>query len=170
MPRLFEITADIRRIAQDGFDDLLDQLGKECQLIYPPVGGDCPNCIKDTINNTSTNRYNGSGSEPFDDGEICPVCNGTGHIESQSTESITLLMNWEPKNFVILGGNVQKPYSVLETKGYMIDAPKVMRAQTLIAELPITPYIKATFALDSEPVDRNNIIQGRYFVCIWKRI
>ncbi len=168
--KIFTLTSDMVQTIQDATDDLINQLGKLCRLIYPPNVSDCPNCIFDDTTGRSSNRYNGTGPQPFPDGTICPVCNGTGHVSTQVTKDITLLCDWEPKGlYLIAEGNIITPNSYLETTGYMSDVSDIMQAGKMLMELPIVPVISATFDLFSDPVDENAIIQGRYFSCIWKR-
>jgi len=45
LAQLFEVSDDIKAIAQAGIDDLIDQLGKDCRLIYPSKMDDCINCV-----------------------------------------------------------------------------------------------------------------------------
>lgn len=170
MGKLFTISPKIRKIAQDGIDDLIDQLGKDCLLVYPSVQEDCPNCVFDPTTGRSSGVYKTGGPRPFPRGSICPVCRGKGTIDSDHTDVIRLLCTWNPKQFVMLAGNIERPYSVLQTKGYMTDVPKIIQARRLIVQLPIEPYVRATFELMSEPIDPGNIIQGRYFIALWKQI
>lgn len=170
MGKLFTITNKIRQIASDGIDDLIDQLGKDCLLIYPALKDDCPNCIYDSSTGRSSGRYKSGGPRPFPTGTICPVCRGSGTIESTITDTVKLLCQWNPKQFTMLAGNIERPNSVVQTKGYMTDLPKIVRARRMIIEIPVEPYIKATFELIGNPIDPGNIIQGRYFIALWKQL
>ena len=168
MGKIFTITDKIRNIASDAIDDLIDQLGKDCELIYPSLKTDCPNCIYDPITNRSTGRYKSGGPRPFPHGTICPVCRGNGQIESTHTDTVRLLCQWNPKNFYVGPGAITIPYGSVLTKGYMTDLPKILQSKRMIIQIPIHPYIRATFDLWSAPIDAGNIIQGRYFIAVWK--
>ncbi len=169
MGKLFTITEEIRDIARDGIDDMIDQLGKDCKLVYPSVKTDCPNCVFDPTTNRSTGRYKTGGPRPFPNGTICPVCRGAGRLDSTETDIIRMLCKWNPKEFIPLAGSLQLPNSIVRTKGYITDLPKVLRSKKMILQLPIEPYIRYTFDLQGEPIDAGNIVQGRYFIAIWKR-
>lgn len=169
MGKIFTITDEIRTIASNAIDDLIDQLGKDCRLLYPSVKIDCPNCIFDPTTNRSSGRYQTDGPRPFSQGTICPVCRGNGLLDSEHTETIRMLCTWNPKEFTLLAGNIQVPYSMVQTKGYLTDLPKILQSRKMTLELPIEPYIRYNFDLWGEPIDQGNIIQGRYFVAVWKR-
>lgn len=170
MGKIFTLTADIKAIASDAIDDLIDQLGKQCRLIYSAVKTDCPNCLLDVQSNKSTGLYKSGGPRPFPARGICPVCRGAGKIDSTSTDSVTMLCTWNPRDFYKYVGNVELPHSFVQTKGYMKDLPKILRARRMVLEVPIEPYIRYTFELSGEPIDPGNIIQGRYFLALWKRM
>lgn len=167
--RIFTITPDLRKVAEDAISDMIDQLGKECLLLYPSVEQPCPNCIYDPTTKRSTGIYKTGGPTPFQNKTICPVCRGNGRLPYESATTVTLLCQWNPRQYQNLGGNVQAPYSIVRTKGFLSDLPKVQRAKRMIIELPVTPLIRATFDLASEPVDAGNIVPGKFFTCIWKR-
>lgn len=171
MGKIFTLDADIKGVIQDALDDLITELGKDCLLVYPPKMSRCPNCIFDPKLNKSTNRYNGTGPYFFDKG-ICPYCNGLGKMESSVNEPIKMLCRWEPKKFFypIQNLDIRKPYSILQTKFYLKDLPKVNKADSLIFQLPIEPYTVMTYTLLNAPGDQSNIIQGRYAVATWERI
>lgn len=169
MAKIFTITPQIRKIAADAIDDLIDQLGKDCLLQYDALKIDCPNCIYDISTNRSTNKYQIGGPRPFPTGTLCPVCKGVGTLNSTHTDTVRMLCQWNPRKFNILPGNLEVPNSWVQTKGYMTDLPKIMQSKKMIIELPITPYIRATFNLWGDPIDAGNIIQGRYFIALWKQ-
>ena len=45
MAKLFSLSTDVKTIAQNAIDDLIDQLGKDCLLQFPPIQEYCVNCI-----------------------------------------------------------------------------------------------------------------------------
>jgi RNA polymerase subunit RPABC4/transcription elongation factor Spt4 len=169
MGKIFTLTDDIKQIASDAIDDLIDQLGKDCRLIYPDKVSDCPNCIFNPVTQKSSNKYQSGGPFPFQDGTICPVCHGNGRLQSEQTETIKMLCSWNPRQWIILPGNINVPNSMVQTKGYLTDLPKVLRSRKMVLQIPIEPYNKYQFELQGEPIDQGNIIQGRYFIAVWKR-
>jgi hypothetical protein len=176
MGNIFSLDDDTKQVISDALDDILANtnvggLGKTCKLVYPERYVSCPNCIPDTFGGKSSNRYRTGGRIPFTATQACPVCSGAGKAALEVSEEITLKCNWEPKSFIRPVKNLQIniPYSIVETKGYMTDLPKILKATALIINLPIAPYIKQTFRLLGEPGDPSNIIQGRYFIATWER-
>lgn len=57
----------------------LSQRTKVVAVIHTET--DCPNCIWDAINKTSSGKYNGTGAEAFT-GNVCPVCHGKGRVNN----------------------------------------------------------------------------------------
>jgi hypothetical protein len=169
MGRLIDVDDDVRQLVEDGISDLIDQLGKDCKLVYPGRTIDCNNCGLDPATRKSNNIYTLGGPQPFRNGTICPKCRGAGTVTTQATSIVKLLCQWNPRDFLILSPNVEVPYSVLETKGYIKDLPNVMQADRMIFELPIQPFNAYSFVRNGEPIDPSNIVPGKFFVVQWKR-
>ena len=170
MANIFTLDSSIVTIASQAIDDLINQLGKACLLLYPPRAQACNNCIPDPVGRKSSNHWLSGGPMQFPDGSMCPLCNGVGQLMQQHTETITLLCAWEPsKFFVKLPASVQLPAGSIQTKGFMVDLPRVLKARSVIIETLIQPIQRYRFDLVGEPVDPGNIVQGRYFVANWKR-
>lgn len=172
---LFSITSDIKSIVTAAFDDLLINeqdggLGKTCLLVYPPKSIPCENCLINPTTGKSIGRYRHGGPAPFKQGR-CPLCQGEGRKSSEATEEITFGVNWDVKTFVFPIQNIdlRVPHGFVQTKGYLKDAPKVLKADHLVIQLPIAPYLRQKFKLEGEPVDTSNIVQGRYFYALWRR-
>jgi len=173
--KIFSIDSDIKSVIQDAMDDMLANtkdggLGKTCLLVYPARYIKCDNCVLDPHSGRSTGRYRHGGPMPFNQGK-CPMCQGEGRKAHEVSEEITLNCNWEPRKFVtpIPGIDLKIPYSLVETKGYMSDLPKILKADHMVFQLPVNPIIRQKFKLVGEPGDRSNIVQGRYFYAIWER-
>jgi hypothetical protein len=170
MGKVFTLTADIRQIAQDAIDDLLDQLGKACRLYYPPRLVPCGNCIYDPIGHKSSNRWIDGGPVPFGAGSVCPLCSGEGRCAQEVTETITMLVASAPAHFWVKGpAGVEVPAGTIQTKAYLKDLPKILMARSMVLQPELEAIIRWRYALDGEPVDAGNIIQGRYVICQWKR-
>jgi hypothetical protein len=176
MADLFVITQDIRNIGEQAINALINQLGKLCQVVYESeLVEQCPNCFFDTSNRRSTNKYNGTGPRSFTTGK-CPVCSGSGFLPStaRATDTLTLLIDWQPKvwNFMDTnvtvqgalpeGGKVAKG-DLVSMKGFIADMPKVMQAKHIILDYQNAQYENNRFALWGEPVVQGNIIQTKYF-------
>lgn len=171
MAKIFTLSDDIKLIAEYAIDDLIDQLGKTCQLIYAPTPSPCPNCVFDPIGNKSSNTWINGGPIPFENGSDCPSCNGQGLHFTSLTKSVKLLIANSPKDFFQrLPANVQLPSGSIQTKGYMRDLPDVLQTRKMVVQLDIQGLIRYTYELAGEPIDQGNIVQGKYWVANWSRV
>lgn len=177
MGKIFQLDSDTKQVIQDALDDLLVNnanggLGKTCLVVYPSRYVACVNCVLDPIGKKSANRPRTGAPIPFTAGQSCPMCSGQGQKAVEDSEQLTLKCNWEPRKFISPAkGNIdiRIPYSVVEVKGYMADLPKLLKADHLVVNLPIAPFLRQKFRLVGEPGDPSNIIQGRYFVALFER-
>lgn len=171
MGKIFTLSNDVKAIAQQAIDDLIDQLGKDCRLIYPPRMVPCANCVFDPVGKKSSNHWLNGGPVPFPGGTACPLCDGKGLRAEEVFETVRLLVAWNPKNWFIkqMPPNLQVADGVIQTKGFLSDAPKMLQAREMIVETPIEAFRRYRFVLAGEPVDASNIIQGRYVVMSWRR-
>jgi hypothetical protein len=171
MGKLFTLTDDVRLIAQNAIDDLIDQLGKDCRLIYPPDWQQCANCIYDSIGEKSSNIWITGGPIPFDAGSTCPMCGGVGRRAIEKTANIRMLVQAEPSKWWVKPPfNVQVPTGMIQTKGYMSDVPRLLQSRKMIFQTDIEGIMRMRYELVGEPIDQGNIIQGRYFVALWQRV
>jgi hypothetical protein len=166
---IFTLTDDIREIAQNCLDDLLEELGKECRLVFPPRLTECVNCLT-RLDGQSAAVYRPGGPQPFSDGDLCPVCLGQGFTSEEVTEAVKMLVQWAPEKFwVRLPPQLQLPAGSVQTKTYITNLPKIQQARRMVLQTPAEPYTRFLFRLEGEPVDVSNIIQGRYCVSTWAR-
>lgn len=174
------ITPEIVATATAAIDSLMlpaeqGGLGKHCTLLFPPKAERCPNCGWDSPNKRSNNRYKAGGPQPFPTGTTCPVCMGRGTLDTPVSQDIVFLCNWNPRTWATLPGinpanfNAQVPGGAVQTKGFLSDLPAVLQSRRVVIESPVEALRRYTFALDGEPVDTSNIIQGRYFYAVWRR-
>jgi hypothetical protein len=177
MAKIFALDAQTKQVIQDALDDLLANgeeggLGKTCSLVYPPRFVACSNCIVDPLSGRSMGRYRSGGPSPFTGGK-CPLCGGEGRKPEEVSEQITLGCNWDLRRFVtplpIAKQNMFVPYSLVETKGFLKDLPKILKCDHLVLQLPIQGLIRNKFRLLVQPGDRSNIIQNRYFYAVWEQ-
>jgi hypothetical protein len=174
--QIFSLDVDIKATVQAVLDDLLVDnasggFGKQCLLVYPPRLVACPNCLWDSVTNRSSNRPRSGAPIPFAPGGICPMCNAKGRSEQEVSENIVFKCTWDPKAFTYPLQNLDLtvPNSVVETKGYLTDLPKVMKASYIVVNLPMAPFVRQRFKLMGEPGDPSNIVQNRYMVAYWKQ-
>lgn len=170
------LDADTKDVIQGVLDSFLVNnaqggLGKTCLVVYPPKKVRCDNCVYDAQNNRSSNRPRHGAPVPFAAGSTCPLCNGRGLKEEEVTEEMTLKCNWEAKKFArpVPGIELRVPYSVVETKGFLKDLPKLLKASYIVVNLPLAPFLRQKFRLLGQPGDGGNIIQGRYFTAAWEQ-
>lgn len=141
--KLFEVDDATLATAQDGFDDALDFFAKSCVLVYAG-GAPAP----------SQNPWAGGGDSP-----------------SAHTDTVNLSISWEERDYwVRLPSGTKAPEGAIQTKGYMTDVDKVIRASYLLVEDPLGRGLRQKFERAGDPVDPSNIIQNRYFVCNWRRV
>lgn len=170
MGKVFTLTDGIRQIATDSLDDLLDQLGKHCKLVYSPAFLPCAACAADPAGLKPGNAWVSGGPLPLPEGGLCPACGGTGFRAEEVFETITMLVANRPSQFYIpFPANVQVPAGAIQTKFYLSDLGKVRRASQMILQPELSSVAMWRYELEGEPVDVGNIIQGRYCVALWKR-
>lgn len=174
------ISDEIRATAQNAIDALMAPvedggLGKHCRLLFDSKKTKCPNCGFDAANKRSNNHYKPGGPQPFPDGSLCPVCMGKGVTEIPVTRDIIMLCNWNAKSWLPMPGidlsnlNLQMPNGAVQTKGWIWDLPYVLQSRRAIIDVNVEAMRRYTFTLAGEPITPGNIIQGRYFVTLWKR-
>lgn len=170
MGRLFELPDDFTETAQDGFDDILDLFGKQCKLVYPARFVECVNCAYDPIGKKSSNRWRTGGPMPFHAGS-CPMCNGDGRRATENSETIVMTINWTPGRNVTFLTNIRVPIgSIIEARGYLTDVTKIKQCEEMLIVGEMAPYSHYKFKLESEPVDPFQLVSGRYFGVLWKRV
>lgn len=162
MAKIFEIDNEVRQLMADAIDDLIDQIGKDCKLVYPPKLVPCTNC--------SLGRWKTGGPMPFTFG-VCPLCQGQAVKATENSEVIRMLVSWnvEPDILMAAPVDLRHPNSIVRTKGYIGHLPKVKQCDHMQI-VNVDPYIHYNFKLYSEPIDPGSIVQGRYFIALWKRI
>lgn len=156
----------------DAYNTVVDSMinedfGVNCKLIYPPIKTSCDNCVYDTLNDRSSNQYNGSGPMPFTFG-ICPWCDGLGFKETLTTDIIKLRLSFSRKNWIKIGPILNIPDSSLQALGFLTDLPKIQKAKKMEANCDQSGYGSVIYNLSSEPTTygfKNN----RYIISMWHR-
>jgi hypothetical protein len=171
MAYLFSIDQEIRTVAEQAITDLIDQLGKTCLLVYPPTWEPCANCLYDEIGQKSSNHWRTGGPLPFPNGSVCPSCNGQGLHAREITKSIKLLVSTVPARFLQnMPTRYQVPDGVITTKGMMADLADVLQTRKIIVQSDLSNALRLTYEMYGEPVDTNNIAQGKFWTATWTRI
>lgn len=152
-------------------DEMISTVGKVCKLYYHSVNIDCENCVNQTqIGKKSKNAWRHGGPLPFSV-QGCPICGGTGKMAQESTENITMVINWDTKSIVKnIAPNVIFPFSIIQTRGYIYDLPKVLKCEDMEVQLPMGHMVAAKYKLINSPTDAFSVIQEKYFLATWERI
>jgi hypothetical protein len=170
MSYLIEIDQDTLDMAEIGFTEMLEMLGKNCLLFYPSKWTQCINCIWDNIGQKSSNRYRSGGPAPFQIGN-CPMCSGVGKLQNEEHATIKMTIDWRPKNFDIFGPNIRLPSGGIVTRGYITDLPKVEKCDKMMIVNPgMQSYGHYSFKLAGEVVEPFQIIQNKFFAALWQRV
>lgn len=174
MAKIFEITSQIRQIASDAIDDLIDQLGKDVKLVYPPIASPCT-CATDLVGKKGASIWQTGGPAPasWSGTTGCPLCGGSGKQYTPSSNTIKLLCNIDIKTFENIGGidvRLRQSGTIVQTKGYLSDLPKLDKCEYAIFQTTIQGIQEYRYKLISDPTDVNNIVPNRYFMALWKRI
>lgn len=85
--------------------EMFDNIGKTGTVHEAPTPSDCPNCIYDSVRKRSKNIYDSSNPNPagalnksFASGQICPVCNGAGILQTPNSSSQRFLVGRPTSN------------------------------------------------------------------------
>jgi len=101
------VTPAIRKIYKDLIKQVVEDLHKPILVFSPPTKEDCPNCVYDFVNKTSSGNFQTSFVTPviifgetinpvsFTRGR-CPVCYGAGHLENAVKRNVKALVKWNP--------------------------------------------------------------------------
>ena len=166
MGELFTLTPDILNLARTAFSDLIEEMGKNCELVFIS-DSPCDNCGYDEMMGRGS-IYNGTGPMPFTQG-VCPRCGGTGTTHEQTVRTIKMAVNKEIKSFFGKIPNVRIPDGSIQTRGYIKDLPDVLKCDHMICQVELKPYIVETYKLFGTPTDKSNIVQNAFFYATWER-
>jgi len=148
---------------------LITELGKDCLLVYPPLPVLNANSAVDSVGQKPGNTW--TTGAPIAGRDLAfPQAGGSGYAAQETTDTVKMGVAWDLKSFWIKPApGVVLPEGTIQTKFYLTDLPKVMKAREMILQPSVQSKIRWRFVLDSEPRDLSNIIQGRYLIANWKR-
>ena len=116
-------------------DALIDDVpGLNCTLIFPQKQSPCDNCVLDPTTGRSTGIYLSGGPISFANFQICPRCNGNGHLAQHTTATIRLRVYWETKSWIDIGMKIADPDNTVMLIGYMTDKAALERADKIEIE------------------------------------
>jgi len=175
------ITQAFKDTHKNMIDALLDDNActVPCRIRY---GGtkwaDCTNCIYDAIGGKSANRYQTGGPVSFPNGQICPVCNGSGKTGSTVDETIYLAPIWDSREWIDMGGgatfdrasNTARTASTwVQTLGKIVLYPKLKRAKTIFIDTDIENYGMQEFTRQGDP-EPCGLGAGNFVVTMWSKV
>ena len=165
---MIDFTA-LKNIYNNQMDLLLSESGLTipCNLIFDstkPI--QCPNCLFDTINKKSSNRYNQSGPMPFANGQTCPYCLGHGITQQEiANQDVKLAVITNSKDFI---GVVNLPELAAQTICTIDKLSVIKKCSKIIFNTQISTLSNNIFVRlnEPEPVGLGN---SRYIFTNWGR-
>jgi len=169
---IISLSDSFKNTVRQAMDDILTVgvAGKICKVFYPPTQTGCINCTVSPVSGRSSNIYLHGGPMPFNSGQTCPLCNGNYFKAVEVSEDVTMTINWEPSKFSNgFPADYRNNDGVIMTRGVSADLQKILNCSYMetFSEVGFSHY---RFKLVGEPIMANQLIEGRYFWCYWKRI
>lgn len=150
-------------------DSLIDSIGTNCKLVYPPIDSQCPNCVWSVEDNRSANIYKIGGPISFQDFTICPYCGGEGRLTKSDTETVKLRVYFNPKDWQNIGMSIVSPQGHAQIIGYLTDLPKLEKAKEVILNSDIDQVKDLRCIVVGEPQPWG-FKRNRYFIAFVKRV
>lgn len=145
-----------------------DALTVPCILTYEGSKfTQCVNCIYDVIGGKSSSRYRSGGPIVFQNGQPCPMCNGSGKVSLTSTSTVYLMPIWDSKQWI-----VNQPLNIakiqVQTMSKITTYDDIMKAAKVIIDEGISKYGTRDFVRigDPEPLGFG---ASNYVLCSWGR-
>jgi hypothetical protein len=168
------ISKDLKNIFNDAIDGILanNALSIPCTIVYDNQINNnyCNNCIFDNISLLSSNIYNNTGPNPFQQGSVCPVCFGLGLIKNiSSNEIINLAFIFDNKYFLNINSKIINiPDGSVQSICNITLLNKIKNASEIIFDNNISSlsHFKYERASDPEPMGLGD---NRYIATLWKK-
>lgn len=164
-----QITNDLIGIYQGRIDAIINQLGKNVRLQFPPRRSPCPNCVFDAIRNRSTGIYITGGPRPFQRKRECPWCKGRGFEEIVVEKCIKCLVRWNPRDIREYGISLKDHKDVVRFKTFATEFDDLERAQTAISNYDIRGQLTLRVRLIRPPI-LTGLRDSRYCISFWELI
>ncbi len=166
------LSEEFKQTYRYAMDELLRGLSRPCKLIYGnSVFTECPNCIIDVAGKKSANIYKAGGPIVFEEGLLCPYCNGEGMIPTQSTEILQLAIVWSYQGNMPWAANFPRGSTItICSSAYQ---PNIKRCNQVILDFTdgddtgIELYKEHTFVRDGEPQPAG-LGSHDYIMTAWK--
>lgn len=168
------ISKELKQTFNNAIDSLLEtnSLSLPCKIIYDNQINNsyCNNCVLDTISLVSSNIYNGTGTNPFADGGVCPVCMGLGLLKNnKASEIVHLAFIFDSKYFVNTNNRVLNiPDGSVQSICNISFLSKLKNASEIIFDTNLSQlaHFKYERAGDPEPLGFGD---NRYIITLWKK-
>jgi hypothetical protein len=166
------ISAEFKQIFNDAITSIIAEnaLAVPCILRYASNQLSlCNNCVFDSVANRSSNIYNGTGPAYFPEYSICPVCNGKGMTETDSTESVHLGVIFDSKYFINWNSKtINIPDGAVQTICKVELLPKIKNANSIIFDTNLSDYGKYEYIRDGEP-NPCGLGDHHFITTMWKK-
>lgn len=115
------------------FNQTVDNFwSKPVTLFYPEIREECSNCSYNGYR--SNGVYKTGGPYPFENGSVCPYCNGEGLKVSEPTETLSARVYYDRKNWMDVGVKVNAPSAAAQMIFKMTELPKIQQCKYAIPE------------------------------------
>lgn len=160
-----------RQALQEGYDSMIAFYGKVCKLIYQPLIVEAGTSTQLADNTYIQGNYWMSGPMRVDQQGV-PMAGGQNMKTQESSENITMTIDWYPKDY--LNSNITNiapiEFNFIKTRGKIVDLPKIQKCIEMHVQIPLNNYIIGRYRLKSGATDAFSIIQEKYFIASWERI
>ena len=165
---IFTIDSQLIQTYQDSIDTIINELGKNCILYFPPKVVTCYNCVYDPIGQKSSNVYLNGGPAPFANGAICPLCGGDGNIASEQNRVIKMTLKWNPKDFKNYNISINHPSNICKTKTFLTYLSDIKRCDYIVIDSDqITSQDMRCYRIGEPSIV--GLQQSRYIITFWER-
>lgn len=143
-----------------------------CTLLYGVTKTtQCENCIYDGIGKKSSNRYKDGGPIPFINGQMCPLCQGDGVKQIQTSEDgVYLAVIWNYKDFIHIDRKVaESPDGFVQTLSLATTTYKIKAAQEIIFNTDLEESVRHKFKRHGEPTPLG-YGEDAFILTYWKKV
>ena len=159
-----DIPSSVFETYEEGVDWMINNLGINAKIVYPPLKIECPNCYFNTLPGVgASNYYRPGGPYPFTQG-FCPYCSGDGYKEQIKEETIKIGTYFDKKTW-----NKASPFLIpilgcTLLIGYATDIPKIQSMDHILLADDMAGYAERKYTLSTD-VTLWGIKKRRYFCC-----
>jgi hypothetical protein len=164
-----QISSTIIDVYQNSIDALINQLGKNTILTFPPDLSPCPNCSYDTVRKRSTGVYKIGGPTPFARGKRCPYCKGGGLLETAVQKCIKCLIKWGAKELEDYNISVQDDNNVVRLKTYLTFMDDLSRAETATVQYDSADISTLVVKRITDPIPVG-LRYDKYCISFWEMV